>query len=48
MKRASWNERQAVKVIAGQRSFSRAADVPGLKRSTLSHTIKGLEATLGV
>ena len=48
MKRPSWNELQAVKVVAGQRSFSRAAAVLGLKRSTLSHMIKGLEATLGV
>jgi len=30
MKRPSWNELQAVKVIAAQRSFSRAADVLGL------------------
>lgn len=48
MKRPSWNELQAVKVIAVQRSFSRAAEVLGLKRSTLSHMIKGMEATLGV
>lgn len=48
MKRPSWNELQAVNIIAGQRSFSRAAEVLGLKRSTLSHMIKGLEATLGV
>lgn len=48
MKRPSWNELQAVKTIAGQRSFRRAAEVLGLKRSTLSHTVKGLEATLGV
>ncbi|WP_312274562.1 LysR family transcriptional regulator [Pseudescherichia sp.] len=48
MKRPSWNELQAVKTIAEQRSFRRAAEVLGLKRSSLSHTIKGLEATLGV
>lgn len=48
MKRPSWNELQAVKIIAEQRSFRRAADVLGLKRSSLSHMIKGLEATLGV
>ncbi|URQ59686.1 LysR family transcriptional regulator [Pantoea alhagi] len=48
MKRPSWNELLAVKIIAEQRSFSRAADVLGLKRSSLSHTVKGLEATLGV
>ncbi|TKI08866.1 LysR family transcriptional regulator [Martelella alba] len=48
MKRPSWNELQAVKTIAEQRSFRRAADVLGLKRSSLSHTVKGLEAALGV
>ncbi|MGG9111292.1 LysR family transcriptional regulator [Raoultella ornithinolytica] len=48
MKRPSWNELLAVKTVADQRSFRRAADVLGLKRSTLSHTIKGLETTLGV
>jgi len=48
MKRPSWNELLAVKIIAEQRSFTRAADVLGLKRSSLSHTIKGLEAILGV
>ncbi len=48
MKRPSWNELQAVNTIAEQRSFRRAAEVLGLKRSSLSHTIKGLEATLGV
>ncbi|MEZ3500440.1 LysR substrate-binding domain-containing protein [Pantoea sp. KPR_PJ] len=48
MKRPSWNELLAVKTVADERSFSRAAGVLGLKRSTLSHTIKGLEAALGV
>ncbi|EOC0266051.1 LysR family transcriptional regulator [Cronobacter dublinensis] len=48
MKRPSWSELLAVKTVAEQRSFRRAADVLGLKRSTLSHTIKGLENTLGV
>ncbi|EOL8939301.1 LysR family transcriptional regulator [Cronobacter dublinensis] len=48
MKRPSWSELLAVKIVAEQRSFRRAADVLGLKRSTLSHTIKGLENTLGV
>lgn len=48
MKRPSWNELLAVKTVAEQRSFRRAADVLGLKRSTLSHTIKGLETALGV
>jgi len=48
MKRPSWNELLAVKTVADQRSFRRAADVLGLKRSTLSHTIKGLETALGV
>lgn len=48
MKRPSWNELLAVKTVADQRSFRRAADVLGLKRSTLSHTIKALETTLGV
>lgn len=48
MKRPSWNELMAVKTIADQRSFRRAADVLGLKRSTLSYTIKGLETALGV
>ena len=48
MKRPSWNELLAVKTVAEQRSFSRAADRLGLKRSTLSHMIKGLETELGV
>ena len=48
MKRPSWNELLAVKTVADQRSFRHAADVLGLKRSTLSHTIKGLETALGV
>lgn len=48
MKRPSWNELLAVKTVAEQRSFRRAADVLGLKRSSLSHTIKGLETALGV
>jgi DNA-binding transcriptional LysR family regulator len=48
MKRPSWNELLAVKMVADQRSFRRAADLLGLKRSTLSHTIKGLESALGV
>lgn len=48
MKRPSWNELQAVKTIAGQRSFRRAAEVPGLKRSSLSHSVKGLKAAPGV
>lgn len=48
MKRPSWNELLAVKTVAEQRSFSRAADLLGLKRSSLSHTIKGLETSLGV
>lgn len=48
MKRPSWNELLAVKTVADQRSFRRAADLLGLKRSTLSHTIKGLETALGV
>ncbi|MHA0915429.1 LysR family transcriptional regulator [Kosakonia cowanii] len=48
MKRPSWNELLAVKTVAEQRSFSRAADMLGLKRSSLSHTIKGLETSLGV
>ena len=48
MKRPSWNELLAVKTVAEQRSFSRAADMLGLKRSSLSHTIKALETSLGV
>ncbi|WP_318386731.1 LysR family transcriptional regulator [Enterobacter sp.] len=48
MKRPSWSELLAVKTVAEHRSFRRAAEVLGLKRSTLSHTIKGLEAALGV
>lgn len=48
MKRPSWNKLLAVKTVAEQRSFSRAADLLGLKRSSLSHTIKALETSLGV
>lgn len=47
MKRPSWNELMAIKTIAEQRSFRRAAEILGLKRSSLSHTVKGVEALLG-
>src|SRR5215475_11981859 len=48
MRRPSWQELQAISMLAEQRSFRRAAELLGLKRSSLSHLVKGLEQNLGV
>lgn len=48
MKRPSWHELQAIKTLGEQRSFRRAAELLGLKRSSLSHLVKTLEHNLGV
>lgn len=48
MRRPSWHELQAIRTLAEQRSFRRAAELLGLKRSSLSHLVKGLEHNLGV
>jgi DNA-binding transcriptional LysR family regulator len=48
MTRPTLNEIQAFCAVAAHRNFRRAADELGLKPSTLSHTISGLERQLGV
>ena len=48
MRRPSWHELQAIKTLGEQRSFRRAAEMLGLKRSSLSHLVKTLEQNLGV
>lgn len=48
MIRPSLNDLAAFAAVANHRSFRRAADVMGVSRSALSHTIIGLEAKLGV
>jgi DNA-binding transcriptional LysR family regulator len=48
MKRPSWHELQAIKTLGEQRSFRLAAELLGLKRSSLSHLVKTLEHNLGV
>lgn len=48
MRRPSWHELQAIKTLGEQRSFRRAAEMLGLKRSSLSHLVKTLEHNLGV
>ncbi|WP_210081403.1 LysR family transcriptional regulator [Pantoea endophytica] len=48
MRRPSWHELQAIKTLGEQRSFRRAAEMLGLKRSSLSHLVKTLEYNLGV
>lgn len=48
MKRPSWNELQTFITLAEQKNFRRAAELLGMKPSTLSHALKGLEAQLQV
>ncbi|KAJ9431425.1 transcriptional regulator, LysR family [Candidatus Pantoea symbiotica] len=48
MRRPSWHELQAIKMLGEQRSFRRTAEMLGLKRSSLSHLVKTLEHNLGV
>ena len=48
MSRVDFNNLQAFIVVARERSFTRAAAQLGVSQSALSHTIRGLEAKLGV
>lgn len=48
MKRPSWNELQIFLTLAEQKNFRRAADLLGMKPSSLSHALKSLEAQLQV
>lgn len=48
MKRPSWNELQIFITLAEQKNFRRAAELLGMKPSTLSHALKALEAQLQV
>jgi DNA-binding transcriptional LysR family regulator len=48
MQRANLNDLQAFLAVARERSFTRAAAKLGVSQSALSHTIRGLEARLGV
>lgn len=48
MKRANVNDLLAFLAVARERSFTRAAAQLGVSQSALSHTIRGLEARLGV
>ncbi|TPM28112.1 LysR substrate-binding domain-containing protein [Mesorhizobium sp. B2-3-4] len=48
MSRPTFNELEAFRAVAAHRSFRHAADAIGVSRSALSHTIIGLEKTLGV
>ena len=48
MPRANVNDLQAFLAIARERSFTRAAAKLGVSQSALSHTIRGLEARLGL
>jgi len=48
MSRVDFNHLQAFILVARERSFTRAAAQLGVTQSALSHTIRGLEAKLGV
>ncbi|BDH46022.1 transcriptional regulator [Salmonella enterica subsp. enterica serovar Choleraesuis] len=48
MKRPSWSELQIFITLAEQSNFRRAAELLGMKPSTLSHALKALEAQLQV
>jgi DNA-binding transcriptional LysR family regulator len=48
MVRPDFNHLQAFLLVARERSFTRAAAQPGVSQSALSHTIRALEARLGV
>ena len=48
MPRPDFNNLQAFVVVARERSFTRAAAQLGVSQSALSHTIRALEAKLGV
>src|SRR3954463_12375247 len=48
MTRANINELVAFLTVARERSFTRAAAQLGVSQSALSHTIRGLEARVGL
>jgi len=48
MKRIDLNNLRAFVLVARERSFTRAAAQLGVSQSALSHTIRGLEARLGI
>src|SRR3954453_21064166 len=48
MPRQNLHDLQAFLAVARERSFTRAAAQLGVSQSALSHTIRGLEARLGV
>jgi DNA-binding transcriptional LysR family regulator len=48
MPRENYNDLQAFLLVARERSFTRAAAQLGVSQSALSHTIRGLEARLGL
>ena len=48
MPRQNVNDLLAFLAVARERSFTRAAAKLGVSQSALSHTIRGLEARLGV
>jgi DNA-binding transcriptional LysR family regulator len=48
MQRGNLNDLQAFLAVARERSFTRAAAKLGVSQSALSHTVRGLEARLGV
>lgn len=48
MKRPSWNEIVMFVTLAEQKNFRKAADMLGMKPSTLSHAVKTLESLLQV
>ena len=48
MPRENYNDLLAFLTVARERSFTRAAAQLGVSQSALSHTIRGLEARLGL
>lgn len=48
MARENFNDLQVFVIVARERSFTRAAAQLGVSQSALSHTVRGLEARLGV
>src|ERR1700747_2101373 len=48
MRGADFNDLLAFLAVASERSFTRAAGKLGVSQSALSHTIRGLEARLGI
>ncbi len=48
MSRENYNDLQAFLAVAREQSFTRAAAQLGMSQSALSHTIRGLEARLGL